>query len=291
MTTEFETPEFTYARFRAALALFGIEESKLTTGQRRRAEDQARREYRIETRVLSAREAAGVIVGDAEVDRAIGEIRGRFSDDGSFHLALEEAGLDLAGLRLGLARQCRVGTVLDRIEASMGPPPISTIDVELYYHSHYPSFQQPERREAFHILVSINDDYAENTRVNAKSRIQEVAERLGRKPGSFGKLALKYSECPTAMAGGRIGLVRRGQLYPELDEALFSLATGEVSGVVESQMGFHLVRCNQVIAPHTLSLKRAAPHIRRILADRFRESRRREWIASLGLSIEEGGRQ
>lgn len=83
------------------------------------------------------------------------------------------------------------------------------------------------------------------------------------------------------MRGGRIGLVRRGQLFPTLDAALFGLRPGQLSGVVESEMGFHLLRCQRIEPPHTLTLERAEAHIRKILTERLRENRRRQWIKGL----------
>jgi parvulin-like peptidyl-prolyl isomerase len=115
-----------------------------------------------------------------------------------------------------------------------------------------------------------------------------LAERLAQKPKSFEELALKHSECPTAMRGGRIGLVRRGRLYPELDEAAFALHTGQISEVVESEMGFHLLWCKTIRRPETISLKKAAPHIRKILKERLKENRMRAWIADLTQGVRSG---
>jgi len=88
-------------------------------------------------------------------------------------------------------------------------------------------------------------------------RIRAIEEKLLRKPHQFDALAQRYSECPTAMREGRIGFVRRGQLFPQLDEALFRLRAGELSSVVESDMGFHVLLCKAIQPPNTLSLKKA----------------------------------
>lgn len=281
MTLDALVPELDYIRLRAALELFGKPASELTVEQSDQAERQARREYDIETRILSAPDAAGIVINEEQVNRAAAEVRGRFVDESAFVAALEHNHLDEHALRRGLARQCRVNTVLEWIEAGMGAESISEVDVGLYYHSHFETFQQPERREAYHILISINGDFPENTRSRARERIQRIGERLAQKPKSFAELALKHSECPTAMRGGRIGLVRRGQLFPQLEEVLFALGAGQFSGAVESDIGFHLLWCKSIRHPHTISLKKATPHIRKILNDRMKEQRRRAWIAAL----------
>lgn len=273
--------ELDYIRLRATLELFGKPASELAAEQVGKADLQARREYEIESRILSAPEAVGIVIGEEQVNRALAEVKERFPDESAFMNALEHNRLDEHTLRLGLARQCRVNTVLELIESAVDAEPISEVDVGLYYHSHFDSFRQPERREAYHILISINEDFPENSRTRAFERIQALGERLARKPKLFEDLALRYSECPTAMRGGRIGLVRRGQLFPQLDEILFTLRAGQLSNAVESEMGFHLLWCKTVQHPQTISLKKATPHIRKLLKDRMKENRRRSWIATL----------
>lgn len=288
MTDETSMPELDYIRLRAALELFGKPASELDAEQIEQAERQARREYDIETHILSSVEAAGVTISEEETRRALAQVRERFPDEDAFLAALAHNRLDERSLRLGLARQCRVNTVLERIMSGADAEPISDIDVGIYYHAHFDSFQQPERREIYHILVSVNEDFPENSRDRAKERILRIAERLAQKPKSFEELALKHSECPTAMRGGRIGLVRRGQLYPELDAAAFSMSAGQIGEIVESEMGFHLLWCKSVHRPETISLKKAAPHIRKILRERMKENRMRNWIADLTQSVRSG---
>lgn len=274
-------PELAYVRLRAALGLHGKAPTELSGQDRERAEKQARREYEIETRILSAPQAAGIVVSDEEIRRAVAEVRERFSDEASFLETLAHNQLDPHTLELGLARQCRVNNVLAHIEADCPAPRVSDVEIGIYYHSHFNSFRQPERREAFHILISINEDFPENSRERAHERMRGLRERLLMKPKWFESLAMKNSECPTALRGGRIGWVRRGQLYPSLDATLFSLKAGGLSDIEESDVGLHLLWCRAVRPPETLSLEAARPHILKVMKSRFREQWMREWIASL----------
>ena len=78
-------------------------------------------------------------------------------------------------------------------------------------------------------------------------------------------MALKYSECPTALNGGLLGTVHRGKLYPELEPVAFALQPGELSAVATSPMGVHLLRCDNIEPARELSLAEATPSIRRHL--------------------------
>jgi len=274
-------PELAYVRLRAALGLHGKSPTELSGQEREVAERQAHREYEIETRILSSPEAAGIMVTDEEIRRAVAEIRARFPDETSFLETLAHNRLDPRMLEQGLTRQCRVNTVLARVEAACPAPRVGDVEIGIYYHSHLSSFHKPERREAFHILISVNEDFPENSRENALARMTALRERLLVKLKWFEALAIKNSECPTALRGGRIGWVRRGQLFPVLDEALFRLKEGGLSGIEESDLGLHLLWCRAVKPPETLSVEAARPHILRVMKSRFREQWIREWIASL----------
>ena len=268
-----------YTLLRAALTLFKKKPDELQAAELKQAEVQALNEFNIESRILNAPEAGAVIISDKELQDAYQEIRARYEDDEIFLSDLEKNHLNKETLNAALFRQCRVNVVMELIASRA--PTISEIEIGIYYHLHAEQFNRPERREACHIYISINPDYPENTRETAFSRMQELSTKLQKKPYKFAELALKHSECPTALQGGVLGLVPRGKLYPELDAVLFSIKAGEISEIVESEIGFHLVLCKQIQKAETLSLLKAAPKIREIMNERSRRTCQRAWLASL----------
>jgi len=268
-----------YTLLRAALSLFKRSPADLETEQLRQVQRQARNEYEIETRVINSQEAASVIVTEQELERAVAEVRNRFDDEESFITALAANHLTLEALKAALFRQCKVNAVLERIASHS--PKVNEVEIGIFYHSHPEKFHKPEQRQARHILISINPEYPENTRENARQRLQDIAEILQRKPHKFADLALKNSECPTALSGGELGTLIAGTLYPELDAALFSLKENEISEVVETEIGFHLIQCQKIIHAEIMSLKKATPKIRQLMQERYRRTCQRTWLASL----------
>lgn len=275
MTTAIEP----YTLLRAALALFEKSTSQLSPEELTRVQAQAKNEFTLETRVLNSPEAAAVIVPDKEVELAFAEIRGRFDNEADFENLLTMNALTVETLKAALFRQCKVSAVLERV--SSHSPAVSDVEIGLYYHSHPEKFHCPQQRAARHILISINPEYPENTRENALKRLEEIAEKLKRKPQKFADLAMKNSECPTAFNGGELGTVIAGKLYPELDAALFSLKENEISGVIETEIGFHLIQCTKISHAETMSLKKATPKIRQLMQERQRRICQKEWLANL----------
>jgi peptidyl-prolyl cis-trans isomerase C len=275
----------TYNLLRAALALFKKSPYELADAELQQAKTQALNEFRIESRVLNAPEAAAVLITEQELEQAYQEICGRYDDEAAFFSDLEKNQLNKDSLQAALHRQCKVNTVLELIASHA--PDISEVEIGIYYHLHAEQFNRPERREVCHIFISINSDYPENTYEAALTRAQELAEKLHKKPHKFADLALRHSECPTALQGGVLGVVPRGTLYPELDAVLFNLKPGQVSDVVKSEIGFHVLLCKSIQKSETLSLAKATPKIRQLMKERARRTCQRAWLA--GLTTSESG--
>ena len=151
----------------------------------------------------------------------------------------------------------------------------------LYYQYHPEQFRRPETRLVRHILITINDTIPENTREAAGKRAAEISARLAKEPQRFEEQALKHSECPTALDGGKLGDLPRGKLFPELDQALFEMKAGEVSGVLESELGFHILRCDAITEAGVLGYDQAKQHIRKLLEQKRKRARQQAWMKEL----------
>ena len=272
-------PEYRYHLLRAALAaglsgLAGVSGAELT-----RIAVQADKSFALESLVLGSREAAKVVIPNERLTAALSELRGRYPDTESFLADLDGNGLDEDVLRRALHRELVFDAVMQRVAAKR--PAVTEIDERLFFELHKDRFAHPERRTARHILVTVNEAFAENHRNAARARVEKLAERLTARPNRFPSLARKHSECPSAMEDGRLGTVPRGQLYAELDAALFSLPEGSVSSPVESELGFHLVWCERIHRGRTLPFAKVRPRIRQLLDERAGRNCQKSWIAAL----------
>jgi peptidylprolyl isomerase/peptidyl-prolyl cis-trans isomerase C len=218
------------------------------------------------------------------VERALNEVRQRYESQEDFETQLAAQSVTLESLKSALYRQCKVDAVLEKIGARA--PKINDVEVGIFYHSHREKFNVPERRLARHILISINPEYPENTRDKSLERISAIAETLKRKPHKFEDLALKNSECPTALSGGQLGELTAGKLFPELDAALFSLRENEISAPVETEIGFHLIQCLKIKRAECISLQKATPKIRQNMQERARRICQRAWVSALPDPVE-----
>lgn len=126
---------------------------------------------------------------------------------------------------------------------------VTDAQIKTYYDNHTDEFVVPYRLRASHILLRDRDE--------AEALLKRIqAGEL------FEEMAKKYSMDPTAQKGGDLGYVGKGQLIPEVEEALFALKTGEVSAVVKSKFGFHILKVTGEAKPQTKELHLASKDIR-----------------------------
>jgi nitrogen fixation protein NifM len=273
------SPDVAYLELKTAQNLFGKAPGALEANEREHVRKMATKQFSLEARVLAAPEARDAMVPPASLAAAMEEIRKRYADAADFHADLQHNGLDEAGFMDALERELRVEAILEKVGTRAAK--VSDIDVELYYYYHPDQFRRPETRRARHILITLNDDLPDNTRQAAQIRIEAIAARLARDAKRFEEQAMKHSECPTALQGGVLGEVPSGQLYPELDAALFAMSEGEISDILESPMGLHLLRCDAITPAAVLGLKDARGPIHTLLEQRRKRVCQGAWVKQL----------
>lgn len=272
-------PEHPYLTLKLAQALFHKPPDTLDPAERKRVDSIVSRQLEIEQCILATSEAAQVVLPQSSLNQALAEVKGRYPSEEEFRADLARSGLSSQALMASIERDLKFEAVLDRI-GSMAAD-VSETDIEIFYLMHKERFRRPENRTLRHILVTINDTLRGNERLLARRRIDTLRTRLLKSPSRFAELALKHSECPTAMNGGLLGRVTRGQLFPELEPTAFSLPLGELSAVVESPMGFHIIHCVAIEDSSELPLAKARQKIREHLVNSRRQSAQKEWVSKL----------
>ena len=268
-----------YLVLKLSQALFQKTPASLAPQERQRVDRVACRQLQIEQKILATPEAAQIHLPVSSVNQAVAEIRERYASREEFLADLESAGLDDASLRLAIERDLRFEAVLERV-ASLESP-VSDTDVEIFYLTHRQRFLRPENRTLSHLLVTINENLPGSDRLSAWRKISALHATLTTKPSAFSDLALTHSECPTAVQGGFLGVLQRGQLYPELEASAFKLRLGELSEIIESPMGFHILRCEAIAGETLKPFAAVREEIRKHLTEQRKKAAQKRWIADL----------
>jgi peptidyl-prolyl cis-trans isomerase D len=119
-------------------------------------------------------------------------------------------------------------------------------EIRTLYESRKESYKQPEQRHARHILFKTSEGDTEAFRAEKKKKAEEVLQLARAEESDFSALAQEYSEGPTKEKGGDLGFFSNGRMVPAFDQAVFSLQPGEISEVVETQFGYHIIKLEEI---------------------------------------------
>lgn len=169
----------------------------------------------------------------AMIDEAGGERR--------FLEILQKRGTNRVEFTEQMRRGRRVDKLVERVTADVPDP--GEDEIRRHFEEHQEEYSKSEQAQAQHILISPRDESAD-AKQEALGRINTLRKRI-EEGADFSELAAAHSECPSGReAGGSLGWFGRGAMVPEFDEAVFSMADGDLSQAIETQFGFHLIKRN-----------------------------------------------
>ncbi len=128
-------------------------------------------------------------------------------------------------------------------------PEITESDAKKYYDANRDKFTTQADDEktlrASHILIAVQSDADDAAKKAAETKAQEILAKVKADPASFEKLAAEVSDCPSGkMSGGDLGPFQAEQMVPEFSKAVVALKPNEISGIVKTQFGYHIIRRN-----------------------------------------------
>lgn len=118
-------------------------------------------------------------------------------------------------------------------------------DIDKFYTSHMNRYRQGKKVNARHILVKVAENASDDDKKKARAKLEEAKKRVDGGE-DFAKVATEVSEDSSAKQGGSLGLFGEGAMVKPFEEAAFALKKGEISGVVESRFGFHVIKVEEI---------------------------------------------
>lgn len=219
--------------------------------------------------------ARKVTVADPEVEARIEAIRKQFPDEGAFSKALADRGLSLDRLRADTREELLVAKL---VEAEVTPQiDVKESDIKDFYDKNPERFQQPEQVRASHILIRLPEGGSAEQKKAARAKAEDVLAQV-KAGGDFAALARQHSQDGSAPQGGDLNFFQRGQMVPAFEEAAFALQPGQVSGVVESPFGFHIIKVTERRPARTVPLAEVAPRIGQFLTQQQQQQKTEAFI-------------
>lgn len=237
-------------------------------------------EQAIEAKILY-REARllGVEIPDEDVEERVASLRKLFDTNEAFMRELESAGETLPDFRTRVRKRIMAQRMsYSKLRALEAEEVVSESDILQYYQDHPERYSQPERVNVRQIFLRARLNTPE--RDAARTRMNQLRNELFA-GADFTTLAKEHSQAPGREQGGVIGWQRKGDLIEVLETAAFSLELGEVSEVLESRGGLHLLRVDEREESGTESFETVRAAIEPVLRAKAAQTRYNKWLADL----------
>jgi len=135
-------------------------------------------------------------------------------------------------------------------------------DLKSYYEQNLQRLSSKEERRASHILITAAKDAPEATKKAARAKAEALLKDVKAKPASFADVARKNSQDPgSAVKGGDLDFFGRGAMVKAFEEAAFSMKKADISDIVESEFGYHIIQLTDIKAPKAQSFESLRPSL------------------------------
>jgi peptidyl-prolyl cis-trans isomerase C len=229
--------------------------------------------------LIQESKARKVAVQDADIEARIISLKQQFASEEAFKQALAQQKMTVDQVKTDARQDMAIKKLVeDEIATKVAVKPA---DVQTFYEQNPKNFQESERVHASHILITAPKDADAATKAQAKAKAEAILKDV--KAGKdFATLAKQNSQDPGSAAnGGDLGYFQQGQMVGPFNDTAFSLKPGAVSGVVETDFGYHIIKVIEKQPGRTVPLDEAKPKIEQFLEGQNREKQTGAFVNGL----------
>jgi len=222
--------------------------------------------------------ARKVNVTDAEIESGIQQMRAQFPNEEAFKKALESRGMTIDKLKADTRIDISINKMVEAEVSTQAPP--ADAQVREFYDKNPDKFKQDEAVRASHILFRVDETADAATKKKAMDQAQSVLKQA-RDGADFAELAKKHSADGSAQQGGDLNFFTRGQMVPPFDQAAFAMKPGEISDIVTTQFGYHIIKVTERRPAATVPFEQVSGRIKEFLTDQQKQEKADAFIQSL----------
>jgi len=220
----------------------------------------------------------GLTATDAEIDAKLQQVRQQFPTQEAFEKALQERNITVEGFKHDARMDVNATKVMEA-ELSTIPGP-SDAEAKDFYTKNPNEFKEEESVRASHILIRVDPSADAATKAKAKATIDGVLKKA--KAGQdFAKLAQQYSQDGSAAQGGDLDFFPRAKMVPEFSTVAFGLQKDQISDVVTTQFGYHIIKVTDRKPGRVVPFEEAAGQIKGYLERQKKQEKQNTFVEGL----------
>ena len=201
----------------------------------------------------------GLVVADEAVSEELEALKKQYGNEAILNNMLENREMSRQEFLFLIRKDLSIEALINREIAE--DVTVSDALCQAYYDDNRSKFEEPEKIRVSHIAVFFDRDASDAEKQKARASVQSIAQRL--KDGeTFEALAREASDCASSERGGDLGFIARGSMDPLFEKAAFALDLDELSPVVKSSMGYHIIKVTDRKPARTLAFDQVKDSIR-----------------------------
>ncbi len=222
--------------------------------------------------------ARNIVVADAEIDQQLAVMKQEARTEAAFNKALADRKMTMERLRSDAKTQLAISKMMSAQVASATPA--TDTDAKTFYEKNPDKFKRGESVRASHILIRVSDKAPEEEKQKARARIDAVLKRA--KAGEdFAVLAREHSQDGSAAQGGDLNYFVKGQMVQPFDQAAFALKNNEISDVVTTEFGYHIIKVVDHKPAGTVPFDEVSANIKQYLSEQKKQETAQSFINSI----------
>jgi peptidyl-prolyl cis-trans isomerase C len=228
------------------------------------------------TYTVMSQEAASkkVSVTEVDIDQRINQMRGQGSD-AEFKKALEARSMSVEQLRSDARVQLTIEKLMEGEVAGIAAA--TDAEARQFYDTNPDKFKRGETVRASHILLKVDAKAPEAVRKQTRARIESILKQV-RSGKDFAALAKQHSQDGSAASGGELGYFERERMVPAFSQAAFALKPGEISDVVTTDFGYHIIKVTERKGAETVPFDQVRGQIIDFLSKQKKQERAGQFI-------------
>ena len=206
-------------------------------------------------------------VDSSELKKSISSVKESYPSAKAFKDALKKSGMTMSVFEEKARRSLMIEKLIEKeVKVSF-----TDNDLEEYYKKNTEKFKEPEAVRLRYVYVKINPSEPDGKK-KAKERAKEAYSKI--KSGSdFAQIAMTYSNDMSRIKGGEMGFVHRGMMPQDIEKAAFSLKVGQISEIIETDIGFHILKVEEKRASRQVSFDEIKEKLKNELTESMQKNR------------------
>ncbi len=230
------------------------------------------------TLLRGAAERDNIPATDEDIAGRIEQIKSSFDSEEAFASQLETSGLTMEAFNIEIKYTIMIETLMDKITANLTKA--DDAQAREFYDSNMDRFEKPEQIRASHILIKVGPEDTDAIKADKRSKLAELKSRIDG-GADFAALASENSDCPSSSNGGDLGFFGHGQMVKPFDDAAFALSTGEISGIIETRFGYHVIKVTEKTASTTTPYEDVKEEVIQYLDGMGKQAEVEKYVAAL----------